>query len=780
MNRTHCLSLALILFCGAALSGNVSGIHDATELAAALTQAASGDTLMLGADIQWNGSQPLTIPSGVTIDGGRHRIVSALSSGAVLDQSGANGVVCRNLVLSTEHHTAWGIAVKEGDLLFEQCEIQCRMIAWTGGSIVLKNCTYRLELPAGSDFAEPIGVYGGNAEFVAERSRFWFAWKDLHADTGFFHNYGGNPASRLSVSQCTIVGGPDAGYAQKSRHQSVFVSDNSAGSDYVTSVTNSIVLAEVASAFRSTGSGRVSSTHNNNAGMLRNPGILAGGDPHHTRFYARGDGETPVQDRTGDFEEPNPFVDPENDDFRLVAGSRSATGATDGGPLGASPDVVAREHNARNLDLSRTVEIRHRTRGYDEALFDAWPVQRQTDQQICRSVQDRSCGPVMRFETLNNEGNPLVQYAWQSFVTIPGYEYTVRACARRGAVAPIGTWERNGTTASAVLGVAEGVVREPAGLLAAATLDGPENAWYSDQITVTAPSTHLTVFLIHKTAGAWNAVDWDDVSILAKAPVSGPVPKGLQGPVLAYIQSLPPESEEARTERHRRVAERRANVPIIVHRGASKFDPENTLEAYNRAMDLGADGVEFDPRQTADTVLYTFHDDDVERMLEGRGKGRSMTYWQLASLRFRDRKGRATESTRVPTIASLFELARQRAMLLHFDVKEAGIENILIAMLDEYDMWDHMVMVTPSPDSDRLRFHPNARLLTYKQNCSDWNNPSAVEQVLAGPGEMIFTQYDPTPVVSALQRVPPGDMPLAPGLRAWWWPDGTCRPVSSQ
>ena len=50
---------------------------------------------------------------------------------------------------------------------------------------------------------------------------------------------------------------------------------------------------------------------------------------------------------------------------------------------------------------------------------------------------------------------------------------------------------------------------------------------------------------------------------------------------------------------------------VLGHRGASRVAPENTIEAFTRARDMGADGVELDVHRTADDVLVVFHDADV-------------------------------------------------------------------------------------------------------------------------------------------------------------------------
>jgi glycerophosphoryl diester phosphodiesterase len=55
------------------------------------------------------------------------------------------------------------------------------------------------------------------------------------------------------------------------------------------------------------------------------------------------------------------------------------------------------------------------------------------------------------------------------------------------------------------------------------------------------------------------------------------------------------------------------SIPLVLgHRGASAAAPENTVAAFTRARELGADGVELDVRRTADGVLVVHHDADLE------------------------------------------------------------------------------------------------------------------------------------------------------------------------
>jgi len=78
--------------------------------------------------------------------------------------------------------------------------------------------------------------------------------------------------------------------------------------------------------------------------------------------------------------------------------------------------------------------------------------------------------------------------------------------------------------------------------------------------------------------------------------------------------------------------ERPARPMVVAHRGASIDHPENTIEAFEAAIDLGADAVEFDVRMTADGHAVVMHDPDVSRTTEGTGLVSEMTLDEIRKL----------------------------------------------------------------------------------------------------------------------------------------------------
>jgi glycerophosphoryl diester phosphodiesterase len=99
---------------------------------------------------------------------------------------------------------------------------------------------------------------------------------------------------------------------------------------------------------------------------------------------------------------------------------------------------------------------------------------------------------------------------------------------------------------------------------------------------------------------------------------------------------------------------------VFGHRGASIELPENTLEAFARALELGVDVIETDVHVTADEHVVIHHDDSSQRM---GCDARLVCQRSLADLKrvnvgfgFRDRAGRGIEkSFRVPTLSEALE-----------------------------------------------------------------------------------------------------------------------------
>jgi glycerophosphoryl diester phosphodiesterase len=104
--------------------------------------------------------------------------------------------------------------------------------------------------------------------------------------------------------------------------------------------------------------------------------------------------------------------------------------------------------------------------------------------------------------------------------------------------------------------------------------------------------------------------------------------------------------------------ERPSRPMVVAHRGASVDQPENTVEAFEAAIDAGADAVEFDVRVTADGVAVVMHDPDVSRTTDGFGLIAELTLSDVRRLRIPLPGGGAAG---VPTLEDALECLSGRA-----------------------------------------------------------------------------------------------------------------------
>lgn len=130
------------------------------------------------------------------------------------------------------------------------------------------------------------------------------------------------------------------------------------------------------------------------------------------------------------------------------------------------------------------------------------------------------------------------------------------------------------------------------------------------------------------------------------------------------------------------LASGQVRIAAIAHRGEHLHHPENTLPAYQAAIDAGADFIEVDVRTTSDGKLVMMHDPTVDSMTNGKGAVKDMT---LAQVRALDVRG-----SLVPTFDEVLALA-QGKIGIYVDSKQVSAVD-MIAAVEKYDMQDKIVV----------------------------------------------------------------------------------------
>ncbi len=102
---------------------------------------------------------------------------------------------------------------------------------------------------------------------------------------------------------------------------------------------------------------------------------------------------------------------------------------------------------------------------------------------------------------------------------------------------------------------------------------------------------------------------------------------------------------------------------VIAHRGASKQAPENTLAAFRRAAELGADAIELDAKLSADGVVVVHHDLTLDRTTSGIGRLSAQTAASLARLDAGSKFAARFAGEPIPTLAAVFDAVGQRVLI---------------------------------------------------------------------------------------------------------------------
>lgn len=120
-------------------------------------------------------------------------------------------------------------------------------------------------------------------------------------------------------------------------------------------------------------------------------------------------------------------------------------------------------------------------------------------------------------------------------------------------------------------------------------------------------------------------------------------------------------------------------VLFACHRGASRYAPENTLAAFEKAHRLHADFVEFDVRPSHDGEYFLLHDGRLDRTTTGKGPIRDAASATIAELDAGSWFGRPFAGTRVPTLDQ-FLSAVPDDVSLYFDAKDIPPETLAAAL----------------------------------------------------------------------------------------------------
>lgn len=136
---------------------------------------------------------------------------------------------------------------------------------------------------------------------------------------------------------------------------------------------------------------------------------------------------------------------------------------------------------------------------------------------------------------------------------------------------------------------------------------------------------------------------------------------------------------------------------IIAHRGASGYTPENTMAAFERAVQLGAGFIETDLHLTRDARFVAIHDDTLERTSNGRGPVRDHTLAELRALDVGLWYDRQFAGQQIPTLEEILAFARKHDVVFYLEIKQGaawGMDHALVGALQSAENAARTVVIS--------------------------------------------------------------------------------------
>ena len=135
----------------------------------------------------------------------------------------------------------------------------------------------------------------------------------------------------------------------------------------------------------------------------------------------------------------------------------------------------------------------------------------------------------------------------------------------------------------------------------------------------------------------------------------------------------------------------------FAHRGYSGKYPENTMLAFRKAVEAGADGIELDVQLTCDGEPVIIHDELVDRTTDGKGRVKDFTLAELQKLDASYIYAGQYGHNPIPTLREYCEFIRDLPIITNIEMKTGvyeylGMEEKVWAMIQEYHLEEKVII----------------------------------------------------------------------------------------
>lgn len=192
-------------------------------------------------------------------------------------------------------------------------------------------------------------------------------------------------------------------------------------------------------------------------------------------------------------------------------------------------------------------------------------------------------------------------------------------------------------------------------------------------------------------------------------------------------------------------------VMIAAHRGAHLDEPENSLAALRKTIELGVDIMELDVRFTKDKKMVLMHDKKVDRTTNAKGLVSDFTFEEIRKLRLKHRENLSNEQ--IPTLEEAFQLAKGK-VLIDLDIKDDATLDSIIVLVNRMKMEKNCFFFVYEPEEIFMlqKLNKNFQIMIRTEN------EEAVKKLVASGAKPQAVHIDPshytTEVVNAIKKIP--------------------------
>lgn len=162
---------------------------------------------------------------------------------------------------------------------------------------------------------------------------------------------------------------------------------------------------------------------------------------------------------------------------------------------------------------------------------------------------------------------------------------------------------------------------------------------------------------------------------------------------------------------------------VVCHRGYSGKYPENTLLAFQKAVESGAEGIELDVQLTRDGEVVVIHDERVDRTTDGTGFVADFTLSELKKLDAGSSWRGQLEPQRIPTLEEYFQLVKDVPVFTNIELKTSqnpypGIEEKVWHLIEKFGLQNKVMFSS-------FCYHSLQNMQKYTSNlcgylCGEW------------------------------------------------------------